>query len=410
MIGFFNIRDPVYLIRDPKLLQQLFVTDSDFFMSHVEYFDVKIDKYFANSLFFMNREEWQAKRMFLNKAFDHSRLEKMFESIVENAQTMTNNLLSINEYKGGRITSSPKDLFTRYISDVTANVLFSKKVDSMKNEDNEFLPICQYFVNIVNPMALLKLSLVSFFPRTMKTLGFTILDPMLTNNYRATVLSTMEEREKYHIRRTDIMDFLLKLRTNTLKGRHPNNGNDSLLEFNNETIASKHFPLQQWVDDEVIPQSLQFFIGAAGPLSDLLSYIVFELAINSDIQNTLFAEALDVSQTLNGSPLSYAATKQLKYMDQVISEALRKWPSAMAVDRQCTKNYTLNLDGRRLIFVEGDSLMYSVYALHHDPKYFQNPENFDPGRFSDENRSNIVEGTYIPFGVGPRSCIGGFYF
>lgn len=45
-----------------------------------------------------------------------------------------------------------------------------------------------------------------------------------------------------------------------------------------------------------------------------------------------------------------------------------------------------------------------------NPKYFPEPETFNPDRFSDENKSNIVPGTYVPFGVGPRNCIGNFFF
>lgn len=379
-------------------------------MSHVNYFDARnVDKYVVGSLFFRNGEEWRNMRKFMNKAFDHSRLERIFGSIVVTAEAMTKNLLRINERQGDRATCNPKDLFTRYISDVTANVLFSKKIDSMRDENNEFLPICQYFMNIARPAAILKFSLLSMFPGTMKALGFTIMDPKLTTNYRDTTWNIINERKKYHIRSADMMDFLMMLRENTVLRNDPNSKNASFIEFDNQTIFSNYLSPQQWADDEIVAQSLQFFTAQVGPLSDLLSYIVFELAINSDIQDAVYAEVLAISKSLNGSPLNYAATKALKYMDQVISEALRKWPSILGVDRKCTKNYTMNLDGRRISFVEGDELVYPVYAVHHDPKYFPNPEIFDPGRFSEENRTNIVEGTYVPFGMGPRTCIGGCY-
>lgn len=48
-----------------------------------------------------------------------------------------------------------------------------------------------------------------------------------------------------------------------------------------------------------------------------------------------------------------------------------------------------------------------IYGLHHDPKHFPDPEKFDPERFSEENKHNIAPNTYLPFGVGPRNCIGG---
>lgn len=47
-----------------------------------------------------------------------------------------------------------------------------------------------------------------------------------------------------------------------------------------------------------------------------------------------------------------------------------------------------------------------IYAFHHDPEYFPEPEKFDPERFSAENRKNIDPDTYLPFGIGPRNCIG----
>lgn len=47
-----------------------------------------------------------------------------------------------------------------------------------------------------------------------------------------------------------------------------------------------------------------------------------------------------------------------------------------------------------------------IYGIHHDPTYFPNPDKFDPERFSDENKHNIQPGTYLPFGIGPRNCIG----
>lgn len=54
----------------------------------------------------------------------------------------------------------------------------------------------------------------------------------------------------------------------------------------------------------------------------------------------------------------------------------------------------------------GTAILIPTYAIHHDPRYFPNPEIFDPERFSDQNKSNILPYAYQPFGVGPRMCIG----
>jgi cytochrome P450 len=79
-------------------------------------------------------------------------------------------------------------------------------------------------------------------------------------------------------------------------------------------------------------------------------------------------------------------------------------PLAPMVDRVCCKNVTFPEHGLHL--EEGTSILIPVYGLHFDPQYFPDPQKFDPERFSDENKCNIQPFTYLPFGEGPRHCIG----
>jgi len=51
-------------------------------------------------------------------------------------------------------------------------------------------------------------------------------------------------------------------------------------------------------------------------------------------------------------------------------------------------------------------MLFPSYAIHHNPEYFPDPDKFDPERFSDEDKDNILSYTYLPFGDGPRKCIG----
>ena len=90
-----------------------------------------------------------------------------------------------------------------------------------------------------------------------------------------------------------------------------------------------------------------------------------------------------------------------------MSEVLRKYPQLVQPDRVCVKDYVFD-DGNNLKFTieKGSRLFMTAYGIHHDSKYYPDPEKFDPDRFSDENKGKIQPATYIPFGIGPRNCIG----
>lgn len=79
------------------------------------------------------------------------------------------------------------------------------------------------------------------------------------------------------------------------------------------------------------------------------------------------------------------------------------------MDRLCVKPYTIepvNGNERPVHLKKGDLIMLPTFGLHRDPQYYPQPEKFDPERFNDENKSGINPYTFLPFGVGPRSCIG----
>lgn len=75
----------------------------------------------------------------------------------------------------------------------------------------------------------------------------------------------------------------------------------------------------------------------------------------------------------------------------------------------CSKPFTIQptKPGEKPVHLNpGDVVFISINGIHRDPQYFPNPDTFDPERFSDENKENIKPYTYMPFGLGPRNCIG----
>lgn len=88
----------------------------------------------------------------------------------------------------------------------------------------------------------------------------------------------------------------------------------------------------------------------------------------------------------------------------LFSETLRKYPILATLDRVVTKDY--QLPGEDILLKKGTKVFISLKGIHNDPKYYPDPDKFDPERFSQENKVNRHPCAYMPFGEGPRICIG----
>lgn len=85
-------------------------------------------------------------------------------------------------------------------------------------------------------------------------------------------------------------------------------------------------------------------------------------------------------------------------------ETLRKYPPLAVLQRRTLKNYKIS--DSDVVIPAGTSIVVSNYGLHMDEKYFDNPHEFRPERFTEEEKTKRPNYTYLPFGEGPRYCIG----
>lgn len=88
----------------------------------------------------------------------------------------------------------------------------------------------------------------------------------------------------------------------------------------------------------------------------------------------------------------------------LFSETMRKYPPVAFLDRECKKPY--DIPNSKLRIEKDVRLVIPIHAIHNDPQYYPQPEKFDPERFSDNNRIRQNNYIYLPFGDGPRNCIG----
>ena len=137
-----------------------------------------------------------------------------------------------------------------------------------------------------------------------------------------------------------------------------------------------------------------------------MSFVGFQLASHPDVQAKLRNEVMSVLDKYDGV-ITYDALKDMTYMDQVISESQRIIPTVGYLIKNCTEEIELKgSDGLACHIQPGTQILIPVHGLQEDPRYWERPEVFDPERFGPERKYNIERFAFLPFGEGPRMCVG----
>jgi cytochrome P450 len=151
-------------------------------------------------------------------------------------------------------------------------------------------------------------------------------------------------------------------------------------------------------DDEICHELVLFILAGHDTTSTTLTYSLWALGRNPAIQDRVFEEVSALGDRMP-TPQDVA---QLGHTVRVLHEALRLCPPGAVTPRLLKKD--LAVDGYRL--GAGTMVAVSFYALHRDPKLWDDPLAFDPDRFLPERSQGRSRWQYLPFGGGPRSCIG----
>lgn len=401
----FNFRQPQFVVRDPDVIKKIGVKDFDHFTDHVSFADGGLDTLWSNTLFLMKGDKWRHMRATLSPAFTGSKMRLMFELVSDCANDVVNHFLD-KAANGDSTHIEMKDFFSRYTNDVIASCAFGLKINSFSEPTNTFYTNGKKAMNFSGFIIMLKIIVMGKMPGLAKALNISFVDSDVAAHFKSTVLETMALRKIKNIVRPDMINILMQVRDGSLKTQAEEKTKDGFATVE-ESDVGKMAVQRIWTDDELVAQCFLFFVAGFETSSTVLSFGAYELVANPDVQQKLYEEILDTNESLNGKRISYDALQKMTYLDQFICEALRKWPPAVQVDRECGKDYVYD-DGKRPPFKieKGGSFVFPIYGIHHNPDYFPDPEKFDPERFSEENKDSIIPGTYIPFGVGPRNCIG----
>uniref|UniRef100_A0A0N5C222 Cytochrome n=1 Tax=Strongyloides papillosus TaxID=174720 RepID=A0A0N5C222_STREA len=126
------------------------------------------------------------------------------------------------------------------------------------------------------------------------------------------------------------------------------------------------------------------------------------LAHHQEYQNRCREEILESIENKNIDYIDYDTINKLNYLDQCIKECLRMYPPAGRISRMCVQKTTIN----NIDFKPGVSVSIPIFNLHYDEDIYPEPNIFDPERFSPEQKAQRDPLYYMPFGYGPRNCIG----
>ncbi|XP_055589825.1 probable cytochrome P450 9f2 [Uranotaenia lowii] len=413
VVGFYDLMNPIYMLRDPEVIKQLAVKDFDNFTDHTPTMtnssseETTGDSLFGNSLFALRGQKWRDMRATLSPAFTGSKMRHMFEFVAECGQSMVQ-FMKAEAQAGKELELEMKDVFSRFGNDVIATVAFGIKVDSLRNRENEFYVKGKQMLNFQSLKVLIKFFALRMVPTLAQKLGIDFVDATLTKYFKDMITDNMEQRKAHGIIRNDMIHMLLEVQKGALKHqKDEQDAKDAGFATVEESNVGKVSHTRVWSENELIAQCFLFFLAGFDTISTGMTFITYELCINPDIQQKLYEEIIETHKSLNGKPLTYETLQKMNYLDMVVSEGLRKWPPAVVMDRYCTKDYVYDDgQGTRFLIEKGRTLWIPAIAIQNDPKHYPNPEKFDPERFSEANRANINASAYLPFGVGPRNCIG----
>ena len=132
-----------------------------------------------------------------------------------------------------------------------------------------------------------------------------------------------------------------------------------------------------------------------------------QLARNKHVQDKLRVE-INRNCDKDGK-INFEVLNELPYLDQVWNETLRMHSPAAFISRICTEAVTLEFEGQKASIEKGINVYIPLHQLHYDPEFYDEPETFKPERFDPENGGTKAfrdKGVFLPFGDGPRMCLG----
>nr|AAP83688.1 cytochrome P450 [Depressaria pastinacella] len=388
-VGAF-IGDRIGLVlREPELIKRVMVTDFQYFHPRGVNPHKTVYEPLLKNLFTGDGDMWKLLRQRITPAFTSGKLKAMFPLIVERAERLQIIAATAAESHG---EVDVRELMARFTTDFIGACGFGIDADTLNDEESTFRRLGKRIFTLTKRDGFVFM-LKTIAPEIFKNLH--MFAPEIEKTTVDLVTSIMQQRKYKHSGRNDFIDFLLEL-----KGKGKIVGES--VEKRNPDGTPKIVEME--LDDMIMAaQVFIFFAAGFETSSSTTSYTLHQLAFHPEEQKKC-QDQIDEVLSRHGGKLSYEAIKEMTYLDMIFKESMRMYPSLGILTRRCVQKYTF--PGTNLTIDEDVLVCIPVHALHNDEKYFDEPEKFKPERFSPENIKNIPKYVYLPFGDGPRACIG----
>lgn len=388
VIGAFRSTTPELIIRDPQLIRDVLLNDfSSFYLRGINTHK-KVFEPLRRHLFSLEGDLWRMVRQKLTPAFTSGKLKAMFPLIVQLAEKLQAKTLAAA--KENRSVDA-RNLFACFTTDIIGTYGFGIATESIDDENSAFRKLGVEMFKITYKDAMVGM-LKDIFPELAKNLrNFARVE----KHVLGLINQILEERNHEPAGRNDFIDLLLEyqkkgpMEVESIEKRNPDGSRIQVsMELDDILLAAQVFV---------------FFAAGFETSSSSSSFTLHQLAYNPEVQKKVQEDIDNVLAKYDGI-MSYESIKEMSYLECAFKEGLRMFPPIGFLMRKSSKNYTfndINLTIDKDVFV-----MIPLHAMHMDPKYWDNPEEFRPERFHPDNFTAIQKSVYFPFGEGPRNCIG----
>ncbi|OXU24125.1 hypothetical protein TSAR_013101 [Trichomalopsis sarcophagae] len=368
-LGFYIFHKPCLLLRDPEIIKQIMIRDFDNFSDRHFAGSQQKDSIGMKNLFGLKNPAWKYLRSKITPTLTRGKLKQMLPLMMQTGKPMMEYLEAQGIDANNEKMIDAQELNYKYATDLIANVALGTPMDSFHRPNEEFSKaVYQFFHGFKRMIALVT---VFFVPELVELIG----PSMLFNSkfVRKVFWNAVNSREKNGEKRGDFIDSLIQLK----------NGEQN--------------PVYKFEGENLLYQSGTFFSGFESS-STTTAFTLMELAAHPEIQERA---RQDIERSIKEHGMTYEAFNDMKYLDQCLAEGVRLHPPVSTIDRYTRQDYTI--PGTDIVIEKGTAIYISLYGLQEDPRFFERPSVFDPERFADDKK---VSDAFIPFGIGPRMCVG----